>query len=166
MITCASERSGIASSGALRSDSQPHTANAATNTIVISGLRAHPPITWPMTPGRGVSLPAIGPPEARRPDPALRRDQEVPGDHDRLPRGHTADDLDHVVGLGAELDLDRLQPSAAEIDEHDAPGAGVDHGRVRNLEPLAEIDRELDVRVHVRLERAILVRDRDPDMRR
>src|SRR5947209_19225173 len=82
MITCASDRSGIASSGARDSDIQPHTPRPTTNKIVISGLRALPAITRPMTPGSSVVAMAVLPERAGRAHAALGRHQEVAGaDH-------------------------------------------------------------------------------------
>src|SRR5882724_7461455 len=100
MITCASERSGIASSGAFRNDSQPHMPRPAMNRIVISGFRALPAIRWPMTPilGSGSVLDiGVLPERARRPHAALGRDEEVAGAHDDVAILDAADDLDVVA---------------------------------------------------------------------
>src|SRR5215468_11205829 len=83
MITCASDRSGIASSGARDSDSQPQTPRPMTSRIAISGFRALPAITRPMTPPWLAVAMAVLPERTGRTYAALGRDQEVArADHD------------------------------------------------------------------------------------
>src|SRR3954447_2407488 len=106
MITCASDRSGSASSGVRASDSQPHAPRPITSRIAISGLRALAAITRPMRPGGSLAVAmAVLPEAAGRPHAALRRDQEVArADHD-LALGQAAGDLDQVAAARADRDL-------------------------------------------------------------
>src|SRR5678816_277664 len=106
MITCASDRSGIASSGARDSESHPHTPRPSTSRTVISGLRALPAITRPMAPARSLLVAMAVPPErGGRPHATLGRDEEVArADHD-VALVETARDLDDVAGMRADRDL-------------------------------------------------------------
>ena len=171
-MTCASERSGIASSGARRSDSQPHAASAPTTRIVSRGLRALAPITRPITPppsaGFIACLPSasrraaasrsrrpaphqraaralLGPELRVRADPALGGDQEVAGGDHRLAFAQATDHLDAILVARAERDLLRPQPAFAEVEEHEPARPGVDDRADRDLEPRPELDLERDV---------------------
>src|SRR5678816_545686 len=97
MITCASDRSGIASSGARDSDRHPHTPRPMASRIAISGLRALPAITRPMMPGcSALAVMAVLPGRTGRSNAALRRDEEVArADH-------------HVAVVEPALDLDQV----------------------------------------------------------
>src|SRR4051812_36460411 len=120
MITWASDRSGIASSGARLSDSHPHTPRPITSRIVISGLRALPAITRPMTPDWSLPVAmAVLPERTGRSHAALRRDQEVArADHD-IALAKAGRDLDPVAAVRADRDLLRAQRPRAQVDEHD-----------------------------------------------
>src|SRR6266403_598600 len=130
MMTWASDRSGIASSAARDSDSHPHTPRPITTRIVISGLRALPAITRPITPGGSVLVVmAILPERTGRANAALGSDEEVAR-------------ADHHV---------------AEIDEYQPAWPGIDHGRDRDEEPRSQRQLECHRRIHVRLELEPLV---------
>src|SRR5215813_9116096 len=106
MMTWASDRSGIASSGARDSDSHPHTPSPRTSRIVISGLRALPAITRPITPGlSALVVMAVLPERSGRSHAALRRNQEVAGaDHD-VAVVEPARDLDQVAAARPDRHL-------------------------------------------------------------
>src|SRR5215831_15898379 len=119
MITWASDRSGIASSGARDSDSHPQAPRPTTSRIVISGLRALPAITRPMTPGwSALVVMAVLPECAGRSHAALRGDQEVARADDGVALGEAARDLDDVTAARADRHLLGAQRTVAEIDEH------------------------------------------------
>src|SRR5215475_10855117 len=115
MMTWASDRSGIASSGARDSDIHPHTPSPRTSRIVISGLRALPAIKRPMTPGWSVLVVmAVLPERAGRPYAALRGDQEVARADDGVALVEPARDLDDVAAARADRHLLRAQRAVAE----------------------------------------------------
>src|SRR3954466_4784571 len=124
MITCASDRSGSASSGVRASDSQPHTPRPITSRIAISGLRALAAITRAMTPGCSAVVMAVLPERPGRADPALGRDQEVARADHRVALGEPARDLDPIAAARADHDLLGAQRAVAEVDEHDPARAG------------------------------------------
>src|SRR5690349_344465 len=103
----------MASSGARRSDIQPHTASAATSRTTRSGLRALPAITLPMTPPRSGSAAGIGtlPDRRGRSDAALGRDEEVAGGDDDVTLLQAAQDLGGLGAARADGDLLRPQPA-------------------------------------------------------
>src|SRR3954468_4029012 len=109
MITWASDRSGIASSGARDSDIHPHTPRPTTNRIVISGLRALPAITRPITPGFSVVAMVVLPERTCRSHAALRRDQKVTRADDSVALVEPACDLDEVATARPDRDLLRAQ---------------------------------------------------------
>src|ERR1051325_7893572 len=117
MITGASDRSGIASSGARDSDRQPQTPSARTSTSVIAGLRALVAMMRPTTPGSVGVVMAILPERAGRSHAALRGDQEVARRDDGVALVEPARDLDQVAGARADRHLPRPQRAVAEVDE-------------------------------------------------
>src|SRR5512140_3106201 len=129
MITWASDRSGIASSGARRSAIQPHADSTATSTMTMSGFFALPAITRPITPASSGSAvgTATSPERPRRVDPALRRDQEVARADDRVAGRKAAQDLHEFAAARADRHLLRAQPAVAQVDEHEPPRAGAHH---------------------------------------
>src|SRR5262245_60587259 len=162
MITWASDRSGIASSGARDSDSQPHTPRPMTRRIVSSGLRALPAITRPMTPESSVLVVIAALPERPgRSHAALCGDEKIARADDGVALGQPGRDLDDVAAARADRHLWRAQRAVAEIEEYQPPRSGVDHRGERDDEPRAQRELEGHRRVHVRLELHRLVGECD-----
>src|ERR1051326_5660572 len=132
MMTWASDRSGIASSGARDSDSHPHTPRPATSRTVISGLRALPAITRPMTPGLSAVAMAVLPERTGRAHTALRRNQEVARADHGVALLQPAGDLDDVATARADRDLLGPERAVAQVDEHEPARPGVHHCRDRD----------------------------------
>src|SRR4051794_19374389 len=106
MMTCVSERSGMASSGVRDIDTTPH---AATITVATS-TRKRLAIDQRMTEAiMSASLQARG----RGLEARLGVDEELAGNHDLLPGRHALANLGHSIRLGADLDIDRREPLLA-----------------------------------------------------
>src|SRR5581483_1214049 len=134
----------MASSGMLRSAHHPAHAAAATNRKTRKRLRAENSmivlIMFRSYARGGFQL-------------AFGIDEKVAGGHDALAGLEAAEDFDMALALGADLDGAGLEVAAAAIDEHQLFLAGVEHGRLRNHEPARAPCLDLDLTVHVRLQR-------------
>ena len=80
----------------------------------------------------------------------------------REPREHLVDE----TIPGADFDLTGREAPLAAVDEHDAPRAGVEHGRGGHQQPFAPLHAQLDVRVHVRQQPASGIRELDANATR
>ena len=115
MITWVSERSGIASSGAPRSEYQPHTAIAATKSTVKNGLRAEVAMIQAIGPRVLASLLVIDPSPVlkRRSNAALRGDKEISRRHHDVTLANPFDHLVIVASLCTEFDFLGAQATLA-----------------------------------------------------
>src|SRR5262245_24109064 len=169
MITWGSERSGIASSGTLRTaTSEPTTANAVkTNTSTRWAaqysmiLPTMGPSSVPVT---GVGLLAHA--GNGRLQAALRVDQERSTRHHRVAFGHPLQDLHAIAVLRAGPYHPRLEVPRAPGHEHILVLAGVHHRLARERERRARAPGGPHPPEHAGLERAVGVGERKPHLER
>src|SRR5262245_23092368 len=114
MITCVSERSGMASIGVFRNAQKPAAAKPKRNRKTMKRLRALKSMMRST-----IRVPSVLHslhPADRRFQPALRINQEVGRGHHVVPFSHSLDHLDPVPGPGAELHRPPLQGAAAVMN--------------------------------------------------
>src|SRR5438046_6081834 len=111
MMTCVSDRSGTASSGARDSAAMPNPAATSTPATVRMGRRAHALIRR--------SIIGASPLLRRRAQLALGRDQEVARRHDVVAEPESARHLVVAPRAPPQLDLARRQPAITQVHEHD-----------------------------------------------
>src|SRR3989338_4249052 len=172
MMTCVSERSGIASSGIFRIAQTDATRANATKIRTRNLLWAENSMSFSTTPpyrrlgdwptsaaprsGLGASLAMLvsSTPNALqgRFEAALRIDQEVAAGHDQLTLCDTALNFVKAIRLDAHGHVPRLKHPLPLVDKHDLLGPGVKHGCLRDREDLARRDRNRGVHVHLGLQ--------------
>src|SRR5262245_52218423 len=127
MMTCVSERSGIASSGMCR---VVQTA-AATATAVSSNtrirLRALNSMIFSTMRAPSVGCVRLLERGERGPETRLRVDEEVRGGHDLVALGEAGEDLVVSFRRPPERHRARLEPAVADDHEHDLLPARVEH---------------------------------------
>src|SRR6266404_2052128 len=153
MITCVSERSGIASSGMFLT---AHVAPTRATTVRIStrnllaALKAMTRLitrsssAWVLRVARRLLERGQSRAEAR-----LGIDEEVGGGHDLFAGGDPAHDLIIAFGRASQRHRARLEPAAALHDEDDLRLTRVENGLARHGDLLAErhVDRNFDERL-------------------
>src|SRR5258708_37447006 len=110
MMTCVSERSGMASSEVCSAAYTPNPAAIRTPATVSTRFLAHQAITRSIT----SRLPFL----RGRLELALGRDEEVARGHDDLAGLESCEHFKVVAGPAAKLHLARSQPTAADVHEH------------------------------------------------
>src|SRR3989338_197632 len=184
MMTCVSDKSGIASSGMLRAH---QTAPSIATTAKISTtnlLWADHSMIFSISPlwcrtgcdssgtaragsgwGRLLAMLVFSPahPLQRGFQATLGVDQEIAAGDNDLTFGDTACDLVVALRLDPDRHITRLKESFAFIDKDDLLGPRVKHGLFRDGEPLASRHGDRGVHEHLRLEDVLRIGQDRPD---
>ncbi len=123
---------------------------------------------WPAVAGRRRAGPGrqASQPGQRRAQAGLGVEQEVGRDHHRLALAQAGEHLETVADAPAHAHLARLEAAVAVVDEHQLALAGRDQRALGHHQPAPLVGQQLDVGVHLGLERAVGVVDLQPHLDR
>src|SRR3989338_3307224 len=155
MITCVSERSGIASKGIFFSDHTAAAMAAKTKVRTINLLRAENSMIFSTSPSRGLLFSMLMPPFRsghpfqRGLKTALRIDQKITAGNDNLSFLNAAFQLIITIGLGSYCNVSWLKNSLPLVNESDLFRPGIENSSLRDAQCFPQINVKGHIHIHI-----------------
>ena len=164
MMTWVSEISGNASMGVCRMAQRPTADNEKTNRKTMKRFLALKSMIRSTMDRQSLDfMPGMPPMPHHGLEPAFAVDQEIGRGDDVLTLLQSLQYLRPFSSLHARLDGPRFQLASAVMEKHHLLLARFDDGFLRNRESRAEVDPQLHVGIHIRLELLIRIVEFEPN---